>query len=160
MDQEYRDLRDRFLAGNDISSEEVQELEALRHHLSLKDRIRLLGYYETKCFDSPEKEKRQELILWLIENCATNSFLSSSHGVPSSDDIIFFEKVKESWLKQIELHANNPQVMANAASQIAFCDPRTAKSILFDGLKKFPDSEALKKILSRIELVESTSRSE
>lgn len=160
MDQEYRELRDSFLEGFDLPSSEVLELETLRDYLSLKDRVKLLGYYNAKRSYSPHKERRQELVLWLIENCASSSFLAWGHADPDCDDQVFFDKVKQSWQKQIQLHSNDPRVIANAANQIGFCDQHSAQIILSDGLKRFPDSAALNKILRRFDLLDSVIRSE
>lgn len=142
-----------FLEGAEMTPSEARQTESKLENLDLKDRLQLLGYYETRHFHSKKiRKNRQVLIVWIAENYPRSPFLCSSLAVPlKSEDEEFFARIKQLWLSQMEEYPNDPQVIANAANQVLFSDKTEAKRLLDLGLKKFPGHETLIMVKNRIE---------
>ncbi|PQO40932.1 hypothetical protein [Blastopirellula marina] len=120
--------------GQELTAEEAATLEAHvgngPHELAF--RILLLAYYIPGQRKSETSQTaRQRHLLWLIQNAPA----SSTAGTPVASILkkpnpLQYEEAKQLWLKQVELHSDNPQVLGNAARFFTLNDAKQCESLL------------------------------
>ena len=106
-----------YMEGSKLTEDQSKELEQTL--ASTPDnravRIKLAGYYGIKCLTANALcESYADLLKWFIDkDPGLYSFAFFRPISPRSSDA--YRIVKESWLKQIEAHAENPMVLFNAS---------------------------------------------
>ena len=118
--------------GRKLSSQEAENLEEkLKGNPNdLSMRTILLAYYFGK-YESQVREAKQKHILWIIENHPESEIAGSPECQvlePLNQD--HFNEAKKLWLKQVDLHKNNADVLGNAASFFLLSDKELAEGLL------------------------------
>jgi tetratricopeptide (TPR) repeat protein len=118
--------------GRKLSSQEAENLEEkLKGNPNdLSMRTILLAYYEGK-HESQVSEAKQRHVLWIIENHPESEIAGSPEClVLEPVNQVYFDEAKKRWLKQVDLHKNNPDVLGNAASFFLLSDRELAEALL------------------------------
>lgn len=118
--------------GRKLSSQEAENLEEkLKGNPNdLSMRTILLAYYEGK-HESQVREAKQRHILWIIENHPESEIAGTPECQvlePLNQD--HFDEAKKLWLKQVDLHKNNADVLGNAARFFSLSDKELAEGLL------------------------------
>lgn len=119
--------------GRYLSEKEVIQLEQklLKNPNDLSQRIKLLGYYELRSFESEKDRKsRHTHILWIIENNPDDQIagLPPCHLDPFIDGKVY-DKARELWHKQTEIYKTNSSVLGNAANFSVLYDKDFAETL-------------------------------
>lgn len=118
--------------GGKLSSKEAEDLEEKlkKNQNDLSMRTILLGYYEGK-HEIQLSEAKQKHILWIIENHPESEIAGRPECQviePLNQD--YFNEAKKLWLKQVDLHKNNADVLGHAASFFLLSDKELAEALL------------------------------
>lgn len=142
--------------GRSLSQTEVAALEQALTEDQQNDpvlRAQLLGYYYHKAITDIGKsatiQARRRHILWIIENQPGSELASLGEAglVPSGHalaDKEGYERAKALWLKQAEIHKNEPKVLLNAASFLQLHDKPLAENLLKTGETLNPQDSSWK----------------
>lgn len=147
-----------LLEGHSMSTKNAAKYERLSekdpHNLLLH--ARLLGFYYTRRFKRKMwREKRTKKMDWLIKNYPDHPFLAESFCWPmKSTEPEAYKSIKRLWLKQIERHPKNAQIIANAAATFVRYDRELAKKLLSSAKMFKSENATVNQVLSRIEKAE------
>jgi len=141
-----------------LSASEAEALEKSLHDHpdDLAMHEHLISYYFEAEIESqaPELEqKRERHVLWLIEHHPEAEFTHSPEafimpteagGSPGGH-----EEAKQLWLKEVDLHGENPQVLMNAAHFAMLFDGKLAEGFLERALVLNPDDTSTLTLLAK-----------
>jgi tetratricopeptide (TPR) repeat protein len=103
----------------------------------LSARRKLIAYYFESMVASKSQdfeENREQHIFWLIEHHPDDEFAGSPEAqiMPGGflGSLSAYQKGKEKWLQQLELHPDDPVILRNAASFLALFDGSIARQFL------------------------------
>jgi len=139
--------------GRGLTEDEINSLEKKVQEQpdELPSKIKLLGYYGPKQFESTEARKaRQKIILWIIQNCPELVLAGTPECYlePSLDMESYFE-AKKLWLEQVETNGNNPIIIGNAADFLLLNNRDIAKDLLEKAKKLEPNNPEWNKRIAR-----------
>ncbi len=108
-----------MMQGNRLSEEAAKALQATADAdpSDVESRLQLLGYYWQKTIFTPAaREPHLKLVCWVVENYPQ----SEAAAVPESQvnagiDPKSYSKVRALWLKTVEDHPENSEILGNAA---------------------------------------------
>ena len=141
------------ILGHSISAEEAAELaEHLKvNEHDLKARLKLLGYHDRRQIEKIELAKRQNHILWMIDNRPTDYVSGYPVTQWVGQDSQYYEEAKLHWLRQAEGNQENANILANAASFVIGAEPQLAKSFFLRALEIEPNNKGILEQLKQAE---------
>jgi hypothetical protein len=142
-------------AGVDMSAAAANQLEQklLVKPDDLSSRIKLLGYYSGRNWDSGAGYVRQKHVLWVIEHHPESEIAGLRYAQldPELDGEVY-QKGKSIWLKHAKLKPKNATVLGNAAEFFMLNDEATAESLLVKAGSVDPKNPTWPKRLTQIYL--------
>ena len=131
-------------SGNDLSEDEVKELQAKADSDpdDVESRLQLLGYYYRKRIMTKSlRAPHQKLANWFIRNYP-DSAAAGNHAarVMGSMDPTGYVRAKETWLEQINAYDENVTVLMNAAGFFLLEDKEKAEELLKKAQTLEPDN--------------------
>ncbi len=147
--------------GANMSASQAAQLETklMASANDLASRVKLLGYYTNKTYDSTFSLARQRHGLWVIEHrpdCATAG-LPYTQFDPVLDGQVY-QKAKNLWLKNIKAKPKSAPTLANAALFFMQTDETLAEQILLKAATADPKSPAGPRRLGELYLRQSSER--
>jgi tetratricopeptide (TPR) repeat protein len=144
--------------GEEITPDDVRALEdsLLSNPDSLFVRAKLIHYYFEAGLSSQSHEfeaKRAQHVFWLIEHHPEDSLAGSAEAgletFGSDQNKDAFQRAKELWMQQIEKHADDLQVLHNAAEFLSFSDSKASLEVLQKAVDIDPDNTETLDLLAR-----------
>ncbi len=135
-----------YTKGLELSEESVSDLEKELENdpYNFEIRLQIIGYYSADTDSEEYRRIKNKHILWIIENQPDykegSSIISSLFYIFPDINPNAYDKAKSLWLKQIELHKDNPVVLTNASKFFYLVDSELSKEILNIGKNIDPDN--------------------
>jgi len=144
--------------GEEITADDAKALEdsLLNNPDSLFVRAKLIHYYFEAGLSSQSHEfeaKRAQHVFWLIEHhpeaILAGSLDAGLETFGSDQNKDAFQRAKELWMQQIEKHADDLQVLHNAAQFLSFSDSKATLEVLQKAVDIDPDNTETLELLAR-----------
>jgi hypothetical protein len=149
------------LAGRDLSELEAGRLERglARDPDDGRARLELLGYHRL-AGRSPDRRRRAEHVLWLIEHHPEWSVTGTPFAhLDRHLDREAYERAERAWLAHVRT-TEDPAVVGNAAAFFATANWRLSLQLLEEGSRRWPADRAWSMALARQWMLRAATRSE
>jgi tetratricopeptide (TPR) repeat protein len=142
------------MQGAELSADAIRQLEESLKQTpdALSIRIKLLGYYTFKQFESAtDRAARQQQVLWVIQHHpeATVAGLPYSELDPILDGHFYQDGVTV-WKEHVANHPADPAILRNAASYFLLHDSPIAEELLKKGAALEPNNPDWPKTLGHL----------
>ena len=148
---------DLFLKGAYLSDETASSLENDQDPShKIENSLQLLGYFETRHLDNRAiEQKRANILIFLIKEDPTHQFWKSGLGIVwMTHSKKVYNTVKQTWLDQIKMNADNAQIILNAAFRLSFSELQASRDLLARAVQIDAHHQDLKGVQERINSAE------
>lgn len=142
-----------FLKGAYLSDETAASLENDQDPShKIENSLQLLGYFETRHLNNRAiEQKRANILIFLIKEDPTHQFWKSGLGIVwMTHSKKVYNTVKQTWLDQIKMNADNAQIILNAAFRLSFSEPQVSRDLLARAVQIDAQHPDLKGVEDRI----------